>query len=438
MKAQRPPSIEAITLSSRISAQYALHGAQDCGVTLHTKVIIYPLAAAPNENRLGDYWYGGVADMSGKALIHDAKHYHGIAYTQSLPDQYLDNYPINSCVEIRQPVIFGGIMFNHFAHFLVESLCRLYAYPWLKEAKPYILFLSAWGVPRYLEERNYAHQVLEGFSIPPERIIIASSPLMVREMAIPIQRYGYGFLHKPDNIFVEFVKSFKFPRVLPKGYENADKIYVSRPSLLRAGSQVGERYLVQYLDSEGYQVFYPEKHSLYEQLNVYSSAKKIIFAEGGAIQSCVLLPELQAEVAVICRRRDSRRNIPVATACIQGYGKKILWIDCVRGQFQFGIETWAVLADVDWMSVGEQLRINDFTTKSFPIIDEKEYESILKSDLKQYLCEIVGNEEFLNYMLSLKTIIPAWTGPSHLIDPRCNQPIWASVDQQTSNLNSNL
>jgi capsular polysaccharide biosynthesis protein len=63
----------------------------------------------------------------------------------------------------------------------------------------------------------------------------------------------------------------------------------------------GESLFEEYFISEGYKIFYPEKFDFFQQLTVYNNAKKIIFCGGSAAHACLLLPDLQADVAVILR-----------------------------------------------------------------------------------------------------------------------------------------
>jgi len=165
-------------------------------------------------------------------------------------------------------------------------------------------------------------------------------------------------------------------------------------------------------------------------LTVYASAKKVIFSEGSAILSCILLPDLQAEVAVVCRRRDPRRNIRVATDCLQGYGKRILWIDAVRGQYQFGLDTWDALADIDWYEVSQLLRKHGYVDKPFQMLTDEDHLALVKSELREYLQEIYGNPKFVDQMMKLNEAYPLWIGPSHLVDPRDGLPIWPSENPQ--------
>lgn len=402
------------------------------GISLHDDVIAFPLTQVGGEDRLGEYFFGGLADGTTRTLIREAIHYNGVAHAQSLPGFYLEKHPVEGCIEISRPVLFAGIMFNHFAHFMVESLYRIWAYRAVRQLDPYLLYYPLWGIPRYLERQHFVNQVLSGFGIPVDRIIFVDRVIRMRDVAVPIQRYGYGFLHRPDDAFVEFARTFQFEHKAPAGFENAERVYVARSGLRKRGAQIGEGIFEQYLRDEGYAVFNPERHSLFEQLTVYARARQLIFSEGGAIQSCILLPDLDADVAVICRRRDPRRNISVATACLQGYGKPVLWIDAVQGQYQFGLETWEALADVDWEEVSRQLNVGGFVGRRFRAPPETEHVSRTRVELGEYLREISGDPRFVDYMTKLKEVHPLSAGPSHLIDPRDGSPVWPATEMPTA------
>jgi hypothetical protein len=76
-----------------------------------------------------------------------------------------------------------------------------------------------------LEKNHFVYQILTGFGIPVDRIIFVDQVAKIREIIIPTQRYGFGFIHRPDEVFIEFVKSFRFKHRLPRGYEGGKKIY---------------------------------------------------------------------------------------------------------------------------------------------------------------------------------------------------------------------
>lgn len=367
-------------------------------------------------------------DPQAHTLIHEAIHYRDDAYIQSLPTAHIDKYSIDNCLEIRQPCLYGGILFNHFGHFVSESLSRLYAYPLVREANPFVLFYPSWGRPDYLEKDNYVNQILTGFGIPADRIILLDQIAKIKEIVIPTQRYGWGLIHRVDEVFIEFARTFKFTQKFPTGLENEERIYVSRSRLRNSGRQIGDKLFELYLEQEGYKIFYPEDHTIAEQLTVYACAQRLIFSEGSAVLSCILLPDLKADVAIIGRRRDPVQCMRMTIDCLQGYGKSILWVDAVRGQYQFGLNTSNALADIDWQEVTRLLHEYGFITHPSPILTDEDRLDRVKHELREYLHEIHENPLFIDYMMKFKETYPRWSGPSHQVDPRDGLPVWPLAD----------
>ncbi len=404
------------------------------GISIHRDVISYPLVNAPRPSEIGldnsffNFYFGGLLDPKTQTLIKESNHYRDDSCIQSLPTAYIESYSLDNCIEIRRPCLYGGILFNHFGHFVSESLCRLYAYQMLREVDPFIMFYPLWGMAGYLEKDNYANQILAGFGIPLDRIIFVDQIAKIKEIIIPSQKYGFGLMHRADKVFIEFARTFQFNRKIPRGYEEAEKIYISRSRLRRSGRQVGDKLFEVFLEQEGYKTFYPEQHTLAEQLTVYTSAKRMIFSEGSALLSCILLPDLEAEVAVVCRRRDPTACIRMTTDCLQGYGKTILWIDAVRGQYEFGLNTSNALADIDWQVVSKLLHKHGFIGQSFRALSDEDYLALCKHELREYLHEIHKDPKFIDYMMRFKEIYPPWTGASHQVDPRDGLPVWPPAD----------
>ena len=387
-------------------------------ISIHENVISYPLTQAIGENDPGILYFGGLVNPATQTLIHEAIHCRGAAYTQSLPITSIEKYFLDNCLEIQQPILFGGILFNHFGHFILESLSRLYAYPMVRKINPLVLFYSQFGPPRYLEKNNFVNQILTGFRIPLDRLIFVGQVAKISEVIIPTQKYGFGFTREPDELFVKFIRSFRFQHKLPRGFEKAAKIYVSRSNLRNKGGQIGEKIFERYLAGEGYRIFYPEQYTFFEQLTVYACAEKLIFSEGSALFSCMFLTDMKADVAVVCRRREPHHSMRGATDCLHGFGKSILWIDAVCGQYQFGLDTWDALADIDWCEVSRLLREHGFVNNLFRILTDDDHLALVRSELQNYLREISGNPKFVDHMMRLKETHPLWIEPSDLADHR--------------------
>jgi hypothetical protein len=141
-------------------------------------------------------------------------------------------------------------------------------------------------------------------------------------------------------------------------------------------------------------------------LAIYKRAKKIIFCDGGAIYSTILLPHLSAEVAIVARRRDYRWNYKELTEHFYGYKKPVLWIDEIIGQYRYGLETWDAAGEIDWYKVSLVLKKESFVESVFEGLDTDRYEETKRKELLQYIFSIQSNPLFLDYMEKLKEEYP--------------------------------
>jgi Glycosyltransferase 61 len=375
-------------------------------ITIYENLISYPVE---DEGVEFDF-KGGLVDSKTTELVAETVLIRHNKLSQVKPDFNYSN-DINTLPNKNAVFFYGGILLNNFGHFLLESTGRLWAYELFKKFDLYILFYAPWGTPNYKKKDNYMYQVFKGFKIPLNRIVFFTDVVQLKKVIVPQQKYGFGKCSMPDDTFIKFVKSFSIPGSLIKPNRSADKIYVSRSQLpFSTGRPFGENQFEAYLQANGYVVIYPEKLTLYEQLEIYKKAKKIIFCDGGATYATVLLPYLNATVAIIARRRDYRWNYKdVITEHFEGYKKPVLWIDEITAQYQYGLESWDAAAEIDWYKVSITLKEEGFTKTTFEGLDSPVYEEIKKTELHQYIQSIQSNPLFLNYMQKLKEKYPAVT-----------------------------
>jgi capsular polysaccharide biosynthesis protein len=390
-------------------------------ISLHKDVISYPLKQISNHEKRpsGELFSGGLINSKTHTLIENAIHYNGLYHCQEIPEDYEFKKTTRHYIQINKTVLYGGILYNHFGHFLAESLGRLYAYKYVREADPGIMFYAPWGIPSYLDKSNYVNQVLSGFNIPLNKLIFVDKITKIKSILVSNQIYGFGYMENVDLEFLNFMRTFKYDYKISKKFKNSSKIYVSRSKQKgKAGKSIGENLFEAYLTLNGYIIFYPEQHDLSEQLSIYSNADKIIFLDGSAVLACILLPDIRADIAIIARRRDTKRSIRAAIDCFSGYGKTMLWIDCVTGQYHFGAESWEALAEIDWLKVSNMLKENSFVDVILEDFEQNNFSNLAKTEIKEYIQEISKNPSFINFMMNLKEQIPIWDKPSHLRDPR--------------------
>ena len=190
--------------------------------------------------------------------------------------------------------IFGGMLQEHFGHFLTESLGRVWAANYLSpDFKSIALYHRVPGgkVPSFVRE---IFQLLA----PGLQIKIIQQPTVVEELAVPTQVEKHGVVYG-HPVMQEAV----LPLNKVRG-DGAKRVYVSRSGLsLNDGGLLFETWVERHLENEGYWVIRPEKMSIREQFAAYNEAEDIVFAEGSALHLYALVARSSQRVFVIWRRK---------------------------------------------------------------------------------------------------------------------------------------
>jgi FkbM family methyltransferase len=194
--------------------------------------------------------------------------------------------------------LWGGVLWMHFGHFLVESASRLWALEGLEEKIDGILF-----VPK----RPRKGSEVIGFQHDFARLMDAPAPLVcldraerVERLIVPGQGFGLGSLIEGTPEFRAAVAA-RFGRDVAA--EGPEKLYISRSGLPAGrGNLIGEAELEEHLRAEGYTIYHPEKHDLIHQVATYKAAQRVIAAEGSALHLLAMVARADQQVAIVVRR----------------------------------------------------------------------------------------------------------------------------------------
>jgi len=203
----------------------------------------------------------------------------------------------------------GGV-YNHFGHFVAESIHRAWAWrqygqdccgvvmlPKLKR------FQTRYRIP------DYAKDLLGLFGLAERHLHFVTELTEVEELLVP--EPGSQLFLPPSEEYIRFLASLDLPRhlaaqPLPEGF--TPKVMVSRQHYRLYGAIAGLGALEQRLAQEGYFIFCPEQYPVATQLKVYLQAERLIFEEGSALHLLELLAEIKAEVLVIERRLNAKAS----------------------------------------------------------------------------------------------------------------------------------
>jgi capsular polysaccharide biosynthesis protein len=201
--------------------------------------------------------------------------------------------------------MFLGPLFGHFGHFLVESICRIWAYETLREKLDGILYIPKFqNRPEHVAATYRPFLAALGVDAPMMNLAV---PTRVERLYVPLQGFGMFQMIEGAPEFRDFVRKYAGKSISPKG---AEKIYVSRSGLppIR-GSILREDLLERWLEAEGYSVYHPQKHDFHDQIAAYRAARQIVAVDCSPLHLLALVGDSGQKVGVIARRNGDLDQI---------------------------------------------------------------------------------------------------------------------------------
>lgn len=266
----------------------------------------------------------------------------------------LDEQLIRRLTPEERPHLYAGVLFNHFGHFLLESLGRLWAVAAAEYNIP-VVFLPMWGVADLSDPNHYMSATLAELGVSPDRIRVLTTPQRFSNLLVPPQLYGFYHMREPDARILEFfARAWREDELEPDPDAENSMLYVSRSRIdIRLGRIAGEQQFEAYLRTQGYEVMYPETLPFPEQIRRYRRAKRIIFCEGSAVHSAVLYRKTRAKIGVILRRHDTEGWIK---RYFNALGIDVITINALLRHDACGLSVHMGVSVVDYLRVSERLK----------------------------------------------------------------------------------
>ena len=313
----------------------------------------------------------GFVTSSGVLMADGSPCQHGALWRKHRPLTLPPEPPQSPPEELTGTWLWGGVLWLHFGHFVVESTGRLWG---LAEHPDVDGILFAPKRPgKASPVRGLHKEMFEAFGWH-GAFKVADRPLQVERLIVPGQGFGLGPLIIGTPKFRAFAREFG-KDIAPEGSE---KLYISRSKLgLKKGLLIGERQMEEKLAAEGYEVFHPEDHSIPVQVARYKAARQIIAAEGSAIHLFAYAARPEQRVAVVLRRRsDATRMISKHLRAFGGV-EPLLLDHLKRSWAREGTRTKRLfLGELDLPSIQHGLAEGGFITKGTPVWPDLTLEEI--------------------------------------------------------------
>jgi hypothetical protein len=190
-----------------------------------------------------------------------------------------------------ETAVFGGFLFEHYGHFMLESLGRLWApasadhipVVWLPSTGP---ALTAWQ-----------HDMLDLVEAPPQRFVIGGvdGPVSVGELLVADQGFEVRrYLHPWFSSFLGRIDA------TPAG----DKVWLSRTGLGERSGVAEEPEVEALVAAAGWRVEHLEQHGVRRQAEILANASHVAGVEGSALHNLLFVRGFTGTIDVFTRQGD--------------------------------------------------------------------------------------------------------------------------------------
>jgi hypothetical protein len=173
---------------------------------------------------------------------------------------------------------FGGYLFDHYGHFLLEGLSRILDQEIIASPDPIVFF----DMMRIQQLRPYMAAIFRHCAIDPARIFLCNAPLRVDLLRVQQPSFEIRGFVRPAPY-----RNAKAPdSIAPR----SGVLYLSRSRLSRLRQIEGEEELERALTREfGAEIVYPETLAFADQIEKLGRAAHVIGCEGSAFHSLIFL-----------------------------------------------------------------------------------------------------------------------------------------------------
>lgn len=193
-----------------------------------------------------------------------------------------------------------GPFINQYGHLISQTLSRAWAYNEYKHIVDKILILGRDDDDTIDKLPRYVLDLFGFFNLDLSKIVFVTEAIQTEKLILPEQSHGIGFRndwHKKE--FSSFYETEKYvDNNQPK------KVFISRRHYKLKGRLAGLDAIADLLIKNNYIEIFPEKLSIEQQIKIFLNATHIIAEEGSALHTLDLIPEIQAKVFLISRRRN--------------------------------------------------------------------------------------------------------------------------------------
>jgi capsular polysaccharide biosynthesis protein len=227
---------------------------------------------------------GGHSGSYGGGIYMENNIFHPIGVERYGRECVLNGHP-PEVVPVRhekEKVIFGGYLFMHYGHFILESTARL----WARQFFPVEKFVFI------MQERaSLYQQQIDCLKIFGNYEIVGDEAISYEDLIIPEPSFVMG---KPISFkgSLDYLR-YKFKSIKSE-YFSGEKIYLSRSKINKRKCN-NETDFENELRDLGFLILFPEEMTFYDQINIFNNAKVVVGLLGSSWHTLIFAsPEINS------------------------------------------------------------------------------------------------------------------------------------------------
>ena len=222
--------------------------------------------------------------------------------------------------------LYGGPLYLHFGHVLVDSTTRLWAFD--RERHAGIVFA---GLEQSPTTPGWLFEILALFGVSELDLRIIRQPTVVESLDFPRPGSMVGYDVEPWYLNFLEERCGNLSTVVPQ------LVYFGRTHMRSKGGLMGESYFGDLLIRRGFVYIRPEELPIREQMAIVKNAETVVFAEGSSVYSITLVGRSKATFFMIPRRRNGQELFvhhlrPRASFCLLGDDKAVVRLTNTLGR----------------------------------------------------------------------------------------------------------
>lgn len=253
--------------------------------------------------------------------------------------------------------LYGGMILNHYGHFIIEGLARAHAFHRFASL-PIVFTLPYADISSAAELPTYMKAMFELLNVPLTRIMLVQETTSFKKLVIPkIGMRWWDYLDASHQRAMAAQVKMSFGADYPCAKHGS--IYLSRSKLgTRHDGNVicGEAEFEDYLRTEGFTVVHPETLTVREQVRLFCSARNAVGFVGSGFHTLLLCADVPEKIFYLNRKKAAvNPQFPLID--------KALRID---GHYLDGvIRNSARIAQVDFAAISRSLMASGLVQKPF-------------------------------------------------------------------------